>query len=69
MADRAAIVIGAGDALGGAIARRFAQEGHAAVLVRRHADQLEPPAHIIIDGAIDAAWTHEVDLRPWMEAW
>lgn len=41
MADKAIIVIGAGDALGGAIARRFAREGYAAVIVRRHAEQLE----------------------------
>jgi len=47
MADKAAIVIGAGDALGGAIARRFAREGYAAVIVRRHADQLEPLAQAI----------------------
>lgn len=38
------IVIGAGDALGGAIARRFAREGLEAVVVRRRADQLEPLA-------------------------
>lgn len=38
------VVIGAGDALGGAIARRFAREGLQAVIVRRHADQLEPLA-------------------------
>ncbi|HZZ68667.1 MAG TPA: SDR family oxidoreductase [Phenylobacterium sp.] len=44
MANRAIIVVGAGDALGGAIARRFAREGYAAVIVRRHADQLEPLA-------------------------
>jgi NAD(P)-dependent dehydrogenase (short-subunit alcohol dehydrogenase family) len=42
MSDKAIIVVGAGDALGGAIARRFAREGYAAVVVRRHADQLEP---------------------------
>ena len=47
MADKAIIVIGAGDALGGAIARRFAREGYAAVIVRRHADQLEPLAAAI----------------------
>ena len=41
MADKAIIVIGAGDALGGAIAKRFAREGYAAVIVRRHAEQLE----------------------------
>ena len=44
MADRAVLVVGAGDALGGAIARRFAREGYAAVIVRRHAEQLEPLA-------------------------
>lgn len=38
------VVIGAGDALGGAIARRFAREGLQAVVVRRRADQLEPLA-------------------------
>jgi NAD(P)-dependent dehydrogenase (short-subunit alcohol dehydrogenase family) len=41
------IVIGAGDALGGAIARRFAREGLQAVIIRRHADQLEPLARQI----------------------
>lgn len=40
---RACLVIGAGDATGGAIARAFAREGLAACLVRRarHADALE----------------------------
>jgi NAD(P)-dependent dehydrogenase (short-subunit alcohol dehydrogenase family) len=47
MADKAIIVIGAGDALGGAIAKRFAREGYAAVIVRRHADQLESLAAAI----------------------
>ena len=37
-----ALVIGAGDATGGAIARRFAQGGYTACLTRRSADQLEP---------------------------
>jgi len=37
-----ALVIGAGDATGGAIARRFAQGGYTACLVRRSADKLEP---------------------------
>lgn len=36
-----ALVIGAGDALGGAIARRFAREGLVACVTRRHADKLE----------------------------
>ncbi len=38
----AALVIGAGDATGGAIARRFAREGMVACVVRRQADKLEP---------------------------
>lgn len=36
------LVIGAGDALGGAIARRFAREGMTACVVRRTADALLP---------------------------
>ncbi|HVI30483.1 SDR family oxidoreductase [Phenylobacterium sp.] len=54
MADRAAIVIGAGDALGGAIARRFAREAYAAVIARRHADQLEDLAAAIRDAGGEA---------------
>ncbi|MBX3503633.1 MAG: SDR family oxidoreductase [Alphaproteobacteria bacterium] len=43
MADRkVALVIGAGDATGGAIARRFAREGYVAVIVRRNAEKLAP---------------------------
>ena len=45
MADRkVALVIGAGDATGGAIARRFAREGYVAAIVRRNAEKLEPLA-------------------------
>ena len=39
---RAVLVIGAGDATGGAIARRFAREGLAACVTRRQADKLAP---------------------------
>jgi len=39
---RAALVIGAGDATGGAIARRFAREGFTACVTRRNADKLAP---------------------------
>jgi NAD(P)-dependent dehydrogenase (short-subunit alcohol dehydrogenase family) len=39
---RSALVIGAGDATGGAIARRFAREGFIACVTRRSADKLEP---------------------------
>ena len=38
---KVALVIGAGDATGGAVARRFAREGYVACVTRRHADQLE----------------------------
>ncbi|MBV8971730.1 MAG: SDR family NAD(P)-dependent oxidoreductase [Sphingomonadaceae bacterium] len=46
-----ALVVGAGDATGGAIARRFAREGLTAVVVRRTAAALEPlVARIAADG-------------------
>lgn len=41
-ARRAVLVVGAGDATGGAIARRFAREGFVACVTRRSADKLEP---------------------------
>jgi len=47
MARKAALIIGAGDALGGAIARRFAREGLAACIVRRHGEKLAPLAAAI----------------------
>ena len=37
-----ALVIGAGDATGGAIAKRFAQGGYVACVTRRSADKLQP---------------------------
>jgi NAD(P)-dependent dehydrogenase (short-subunit alcohol dehydrogenase family) len=39
---RAVLVVGAGDATGGAIARRFAREGYVACVTRRQADKLAP---------------------------
>src|SRR5262245_28156049 len=39
---KVALVIGAGDATGGAIARRFACEGFTACVTRRNADKLAP---------------------------
>lgn len=42
MSDKAVLVIGAGDATGGAIAKRFAREGYIAVGTRRTAKALEP---------------------------
>jgi len=40
--QKAALVVGAGDATGGAIARRFAREGLVACVTRRSADKLTP---------------------------
>jgi len=43
MADKKAIlIVGAGDATGGAIARRFAREGYIACMTRRNAEKLQP---------------------------
>jgi NAD(P)-dependent dehydrogenase (short-subunit alcohol dehydrogenase family) len=39
---KAVLVVGAGDATGGAIARRFAREGYVACVTRRSADRLAP---------------------------
>ena len=39
-APKVALVIGAGDSTGGAIARRFAREGYIACVTRRHGDKL-----------------------------
>ena len=48
---KVALVIGAGDATGGAIARRFAREGYVACVTRRTAEKLEPlVARIKADG-------------------
>src|SRR4029077_5929761 len=39
---KAALVIGAGEATGGAIARRFAREGYTACVTRRNGDKRQP---------------------------
>jgi NAD(P)-dependent dehydrogenase (short-subunit alcohol dehydrogenase family) len=41
-AKQSVLVVGAGDATGGAIARRFAREGYAVVCTRRELSSLEP---------------------------
>ncbi len=46
---RAILVVGAGDATGGAIARRFAREGYIACVARRNADKLDPLLQSIRD--------------------
>lgn len=42
MSNPVALVVGAGDATGGAIARRFARGGYTACVTRRQADLLQP---------------------------
>ena len=49
----AALVVGAGDATGGAVARRFAREGFATCVVRRKADKLLPLVQQIEDAGDD----------------
>ena len=39
---RAVLIVGAGDATGGAIAKRFAKEGFIACVTRRTAEKLAP---------------------------
>lgn len=46
--ERVILVVGAGDATGGAIAKKFASEGYTACLVRRQANKLEQLAQDII---------------------
>lgn len=41
MKNKVALIIGAGDATGGAIARRFAREGHTTCVTRRSLDKLQ----------------------------
>ncbi|WP_137886291.1 SDR family oxidoreductase [Pseudomonas sp. 2FE] len=54
MTERKAIlVMGAGDATGGAIAKRFAREGYVACVARRHAEKLEP----LVDEIVAAGGT------------
>ena len=56
-AKKAILVVGAGDATGGAIARRFAREGYIACITRRHADKLAPLlARIEAEGGVAHAF-------------
>jgi NAD(P)-dependent dehydrogenase (short-subunit alcohol dehydrogenase family) len=51
---RVALVVGAGDATGGAVARRFARAGYVACVTRRSADKLEPLVRGIRDDGGEA---------------
>lgn len=56
-ARKAVLVVGAGDATGGAIARRFAREGYIACVTRRNADKLAPlVAQIEAEGGVAYAF-------------
>jgi len=57
-----ALVIGAGDATGGAIARRFAREGLHTCVVRRTADKLQPLV-TEIEAAGGTAFAYGCDAR------
>jgi NAD(P)-dependent dehydrogenase (short-subunit alcohol dehydrogenase family) len=62
MMTKCILVIGAGDATGGAIARRFAREGYVACVTRRHADKLAPLV-AAIEGAGGTARAFGSDAR------
>jgi NAD(P)-dependent dehydrogenase (short-subunit alcohol dehydrogenase family) len=54
---KVALVVGAGDATGGAIARRFAREGFTACVTRRNAEKLGPlVARIEAEGGVARAF-------------
>ena len=58
--NKAILVVGAGDATGGAIARRFAHEGYIACVTRRQADKLAPlVARIEADGGTAHAFASD----------
>jgi NAD(P)-dependent dehydrogenase (short-subunit alcohol dehydrogenase family) len=60
--SKVALVIGAGDSTGGAVARRFAREGFVTCVTRRHGDKLQPLVdHIKQDGG--SAYAFGSDAR------
>ncbi|CAN1538704.1 hypothetical protein MCEMIEM12_01661 [Burkholderiaceae bacterium] len=70
-------VIGAGDATGSAVARRFAREGYTVCVARRTEagpEGILNPGHIAeaywwLHSQPRDAWTFELDLRPSIERW
>ena len=57
MADKAALIVGAGDAIGAAILEKFAREGYAAVGVRRSPEKLgELIGRLTGEGLVAHAW-------------
>jgi NAD(P)-dependent dehydrogenase (short-subunit alcohol dehydrogenase family) len=66
---KSVLVIGAGDATGGAIARRFAREGYAACVTRRSADKLVPLVERIrAEGGQAHAFASDARLEADMQA-
>jgi NAD(P)-dependent dehydrogenase (short-subunit alcohol dehydrogenase family) len=62
MSAKSALVVGAGDALGGAVAKRFAREGFAVAVARRTADKLTPLVDAIVANG-GKATAYPVDAR------
>jgi NAD(P)-dependent dehydrogenase (short-subunit alcohol dehydrogenase family) len=62
MAKRVAIIVGAGDAIGSAITRKFAQRGLAVVALRRNGDKLEPLIKELTDQGLEA-YGYSCDAR------
>jgi short-subunit dehydrogenase len=60
--NKVALVIGAGDATGGAIAKRFAQGGYISCMTRRNAEKLQPLIDEI-EGAGGRAYGFASDAR------
>ena len=52
--NKVALVVGAGDATGSAIAKRFAREGYTACVTRRSEDKLQPLVNAIIEDGYQA---------------
>jgi NAD(P)-dependent dehydrogenase (short-subunit alcohol dehydrogenase family) len=66
---KSVLVVGAGDATGGAIARRFAREGYAACVTRRNADKLVPLVERIrAEGGEAHAFASDARLEADMQA-
>jgi NAD(P)-dependent dehydrogenase (short-subunit alcohol dehydrogenase family) len=64
--SKVCLVRGAGDATAGAVARRIARKGYTACVSRRTQEKRELLLAQIRQQPRDA-WTHELDLRPYME--
>lgn len=71
-----AFVVGAGNYIGTAVARRFASGGYTVCMARRNGDRLQPVVDAIKQNGGEAfgfsmdardAWTFELDLRPFAE--